>query len=118
MPRPKKDGRYINLYIDNTLSNKVKVIVVYADLLKIDSELDTKLYKDKTVMNIDVESELIIDFDAINDFYTLGITSLNNKTMYNYTLLRYPEIKVFVNEKYRTNIEFVDKYGKAYNPIR
>jgi len=110
-------NKNINLYIDNTLSNKVKIVVVYADLLKIDSDLDTNVYEDENVINVDIESELIIDFDDINDFYTLGMASLNNKTMYNYTLLKYPEIKVFVNEKYKNNIELVDKYGKAYNPI-
>lgn len=108
----------INLYVDNTLSNEIKILIVYTDLLDIDSNYDTKVNKNKRVTKVDVESELVIDFDNINDFYKLGIATLKNKTIYNYSLLEYPEIRVYVNEKNKEKVEFVNKYGKAYNQAR
>lgn len=111
-------NKNMNLYIDNSLSNEVRIVINHSDMLDIESDYYTKNNNDKELVRIDLESELIMNWDHAKDLADLGIISLKNKTIYNYTLLKYPEIRVFVNENYRENIEFINNYGKVYNPIR
>ncbi|MBQ7136369.1 MAG: hypothetical protein IJO43_00130 [Bacilli bacterium] len=108
----------MNLYINNNLTNEVRIVVEYSDLLMINTDYDTRYRKNEKVINLDIESELILDFNSIDSLYKLGLETLRNKTIYNYSLLGYPKVRVYVNEKYKENVEFVNKYGKAYNQIR
>lgn len=107
----------INLYIDNNLSNEVKIIVNYPNISKLKYDYSV-INDDINLVSINFESTTLLDFDSIKDIYELGLISFRDKVVYNYSLLEQPEIKVFVNEKYRKNIEFVGNYGKVYNPIR
>ena len=107
----------MNLFIDNTLDNEVRIVIEHVDIMNVNSKYNSKKHLNQEIINVDVESDIELNWDAIIDLYNLGLASLKNNTMYNYSLLKYPEVKVFVNEKNRSNIEFVDKYGKEYNPI-
>ncbi len=109
-------NKNMNLYIDNSLSNEVRIVVVYPDIMRVKSKYYT--IDEKDLVRINIENNLIMDFDTLNDLYDLGIISLKNKTLYNYSLLKYSEVRVFVNENYKENIEFVGTNGEAYNPIR
>lgn len=111
-------NKNMKLFIDNSLSNEVKIVVDHFDMVAIESKYYTIDYNNNELVRIDLESKPIMNWNDIANLYDLGIVSLKNKTIYNYTLLKYPEIKVFVNENYRNNIEFVDNYGKAYAPIK
>lgn len=111
-------NKNMNLFIDNTLDNEVRIVVEHVDIIDIKNEYNSKKYLNDEVISVDMESDLELDWNGILDLYDLGIASLQNKTIYNYSLLKYPEVKVFVNEKNRSNIEFVDEHGKEYNPIR
>lgn len=109
----------MTLYIDNSLSNEIRIEISHIDMLTVNSKNETKVNDGKKTINVDLESELILlDFSDATDFYTLGISSVKDKIAYNYSLLKNPEVKVYVNEIYKSNIEFVNNYGKAYNPIR
>ncbi len=109
-------NKNMNLYIDNSLSNEVRIVVVYPDIMRIKSGYYT--IDEKNLVRINIENELVMNFDTLNDLYDLGIISLKNKTLYNYSLLKYSEVRVFVNEDYKENIEFVGTNGKAYNPVK
>lgn len=109
-------NKNMNLYIDNSLSNEVRIVVVYPDIMRVKSKYYT--IDEKDLVRINIENNLIMDFDTLNDLYDLGIISLKNKTLYNYSLLKYSEVRVFVNENYKEKIEFVGTNGEAYNPIR
>lgn len=109
-----KSNNNINLYFDNSLQDNIKIVIVYANLLDINSKYEEY----KAGASINLESDLELDLTAIKEIKKLGIASLNNKTIYNYTLLKYPKINVYVNEKYKDNIVFADKYGKEYNPSK
>lgn len=104
----------MKLFIDNSLSNEIRIVISHSDMMN----MKVDYYNDHNVVNIDFKSHLNPNFNDIIDIYDLGIISLKNKTVYNYTLLKYPEVMVFVNENYRTNINFIDSNGKEYNPIR
>lgn len=108
-------NKNMKLYIDNSLSNEVRIVVVYPDIMRVKSKYYT--IDEKDLVRINIENELIMDFNTLNDLYDLGIISLKNETLYNYSLLKYSEVRVFVNENYKENIEFVNNYGKAYNPV-
>ena len=109
-------NKNMNLYIDNSLSNEVRIVVVYPDIMRIKSGYYT--IDEKNLVRINIENELVMNFDTLNDLYDLGIISLKNKTLYNYSLLKYSEVRVFVNEDHKENIEFVGTNGKAYNPVK
>jgi hypothetical protein len=109
----------ISLYIDNLLSNEIRIVINHVDMLTVDSKNVTTVNDGKKIINIDLESELVLlDFKDAKEFYKLGISSIKEKIAYNYSLLKNPEVRVYVNEAYKSNIEFVNNYGKVYNPIK
>ena len=109
----------MSLYIDNSLNNEIRIEINHIDMLTVDTENETKVNDGKKIINIDLESELeLLDFKNAADFYTLVISSVKDKIAYNYSLLKNPEVKVYVNEANKSNIEFVNNYGKVYNPVR
>lgn len=108
----------VKAYIDNTLDNDIKIIVNYPTLNKIDHDYTVTNYEKNKLIKIDFESSARLDVDGAKDLFILGILGFRDKIMYNYSLLEYPEVRVFVHEKYKENIEFVGSYGKVYKPIR
>lgn len=113
-----KGNDNINLYIDNNLSDEVKIVVSYPEISDLKYDYSSNNNGNINLVNINFESEITLDFSNIKDIYRLGIVSFKDKVIYNYSLLEKPKIKIFVNEKYRKNIQFVGNYGKVYNPIR
>lgn len=108
----------MSVFIDNSLGNEINIAVEYVDLLNIKNEYKSKKIDGKEIININLESELDLELSDLTNFYILGITSLNNKVKYNYSLFSYPRVVVYVNEAYRSNIEFVNSYGKTYIPVK
>lgn len=108
----------IQLFIDNSITNKVKIEVEHADILNVISNYYLINDYGKELNKIDFESVLSISKNSVLSLYDLGIDSLKDKTIYNYNLLRYPTIKVYVHEDYRENIKFVNNDGKIYSPIK
>lgn len=107
----------VNLYIDNNLSNKIRIVVSHPVMTKIDYRyLD--IDEEEEFISIDFDSSLELDFEHLKTLLSMGINGIKDQIKYDYSLLEYPTIKVFVNEKYKDNIEFVGKYGKVYNQIR
>lgn len=111
-------NKNMSLFIDNSLSNEIRIVVVHPDIIEINSKYNTKEYNNNQSITVNLNSDLIINLDNLSVLYDLGILSFKNKTLYNYTLLEYPEIRVYVNENYRSNVKFINNYGKTYNPIR
>lgn len=110
-----KTNKNMNIYIDNSLNNKIQIVVVHSDML----EIKNNYSKEKDLVNIDLDSNLIIkEWNDVVDIYSLAVTSFTNKTIYNYTLLKYPEIRIYVNENNLDNIRFVKENGKIYNPSK
>lgn len=107
----------VNLYIDNNLSNKVRIVVSHPVMTKIDYQY-LNINEEEEYISIDFDSSLELNFENLKTLLSMGINSIKEQVKYDYNLLEYPNIKVFVNEKYKDNIEFVGKYGKVYNQIR
>lgn len=107
----------VNLYIDNSLANKIRIVVSHPVLTKIDYEYST-INDEEEFISIDFDSSLELKFENIKTLFVMGINSIKEQIKYDYSLLEYPTIKVFVNEKYNDNIEFVGRYGKVYNQVR
>lgn len=107
----------VNLYIDNNLSNKMKIIVSHPVITKINYKY-LNVDKEKDFISIDFDSSLELKIENLKTLLGMGINSIKEQVKYDYNLLEYPNIKVFVNEKYKDNIEFVGRYGKVYNQIR
>lgn len=111
-------NKNLKLYINNNLTDEIKVIVSYVDYSRVQYDFDTLSLNDKQVSVIDFETDKDLYFHDLKNLVGLGFVSFREKVIYNYSLLEYPEIQIFVNEKYRENIEFVGQYGEVYNPIR
>ena len=62
------------------------------------------------------DEDLNIHASDIENIYNLALTCMKEKTIYNYTLLKYATIEVRVSSDYADNIKFVDKKGKEYTP--
>lgn len=111
-------NKNMQLIIDNNLDNKVKIEINYAEMLMLHSNYSTVKSNNKEVNRINLDSDLVPDWKNIVSLYDLGINSLNDKTIYNYNLLKYPLVRVYVHENYRANIKFVGKDGRVYNPVK
>lgn len=112
------NGNYnVNLYVDNNLSDEVKIVVSYLDVSELKYDYHDVNDGDINLISINFASSLLLDFNNIKDIYRLGIISFKENVIYDYSLLDKPKVKVFVNEKYKKNIQFVGNYGKVYNPI-
>lgn len=115
----RNSNKNIQLLIDNSITdNKVKVEIDHANILNVASNYYVINDDGKEFNKLDFESALSISKDTVLSLYDLGIDSLRDKTVYNYNLLRYPNIKVYVHENYRENIKFVNTNGEVYNPVK
>lgn len=107
----------VNLYINNNLSNKIRIVVSHPVMTKIDYEyLD--IDEEEEYISIDFDSDLELNYENFKILLSMGINSIKEQVKLDYNLLEYPNIKVYVNEKYKDNIEFVGRYGKVYNQVR
>lgn len=99
----------INIYVDDTLENEIRIELSYFPTAKISytslfNETDNLLLKFDSKMNFKVEN--------VEDVLKLGIATLENKTIYNYNLFKYPSIKVFTSKKDLSKISLV-KYNAS-----
>ena len=93
-------GSYIEIIIKNTTTNEIKSSI--------------KDEEDKVI--ISYKQDLNIQTSDIKNIINLGVSSIKDKTIYNYTLLKYAKMQIRVSSKYKENIKFVNQNGKEYNP--
>lgn len=110
-------NKNIRLYIDNNLSDEIRIIINYLDISELSYEYTVIDNEDNNFASINFNIETMLDFNSVNDIYELGLVTFRDKIIYDYSLFEHPEVKVFINEKYIKNIEFVGSYGQVYNPI-
>lgn len=111
-----KDAIYLK---SNAKFNNIEIIT--DNNLKDEIVLDFEYYKTAKVSytnHFNENDELIISFDSDIDFKNddfidlliLGIESIEKKTIYNYNMLRYPRIKVYVNSENKNSINTMNYF--------
>ena len=111
-----KDSIYLK---SNAKFNNIEIIT--DNSLKDEMVLDFEYYKTAKVSysnHFNDNNELIISFDSDIDFTNddfidlliLGVESIEKKTIYNYNMLRYPRIKVYVNGTDKNSIKTLNYY--------
>lgn len=106
------NDRNIDLVIDDDLGSYLEIIIKHRNT----NEVKTNLKElDKKII-ISYEQDLNLEITDFEKIFNLGITSIKEKTIYNYTLLKYAEIEVRTSSDYAKYIKFVDSKGKEYNP--
>lgn len=108
----------MTLFIDNDLNNSVKIVIEYPSINEVEININERKIQDNKIVMVDLESELLDEANTFSNLYDFVVQCIEHKTIYNYRMFKYPKIKVYVNENYRERVEFVDSYGKSYNPIR
>ena len=93
-------GSYLEIRVNHTTTN-----VVNTKINEEDDKVSIVYYED-----LDIKTK---DFEKI---FNLGIRCIKDKTIYNYTLLKYATIEVRVSSDYAENIKFIDDKGKEYTP--
>ena len=108
------DGRDTNLelVIDDDLGSYLEIIITHTNT----NIVNTKLKEENNKVRIMYDEDLNIHTSDIENIYNLALTCMKEKTIYNYTLLKYATIEVRVSSDYADNIKFVDKKGKEYTP--
>lgn len=108
------DGRDTNLelVIDDDLGSYLEIIITHTNT----NIVNTKLKEENSKVRIMYDEDLNIHTSDIENIYNLALTCMKEKTIYNYTLLKYATIEVRVSSDYADNIKFVDKKGKEYTP--
>lgn len=107
----------VNLYIDNGLANKIKIVVSHPVITSIDYEY-ISVSDDNNYIELDFDSSLNVDFNSLEMLFNLFVDGVRNKIQHDYDLIEYPTINVYVHEQYKDNVKFVGRYGKVYNQIR
>lgn len=107
-----KTDKNINLVIDDDLGSYIEVVITHTDT----NEVNSYLKEEKDKVKIMYDEELDIELQDLEKILNLGLTCLKEKTIYNYTLLKYADIEVRVSSDYLEYIKFVDEKGKKYTP--
>lgn len=106
------------LKIDNTLKDEIKVINSHVDTAKIHYSNNTTKNIDEDIVNLRFSSSLDLDFDDIKPIFDLTAHGFKNRTIYDYSILKYSTIEVYVNEINADKIEFMKKNGDIYSPFK
>ena len=102
----------IKLVIDEDMGSYIEVKITHSQT----SEVSSKIKKENNKMNIYYDQDLNIQPDDLENLLNLGVSCLKDKTIYNYTLLKYAKIEVRVSSQYADKIKFVNKKGNEYTP--
>jgi len=102
----------IELIIDEDLGSYLEITVKNAST----SELTSLIKQEKNKVLISYDQDLNIQINDFQKIYDLGLTMIKEKTIYNYTLLKYAKIEVRTSSQYAKYIKFMDSKGKVYTP--
>ncbi len=104
--------RNISLVIDDDLGSYLDIVVRHYTT----NSVDTSIKERGNRVKIAYSEELNLEVQDFEKLLNLGVNCLKEKTIYNYTLLKYAKIEVRVSRQYLKNIRFVDKNGREYQP--
>lgn len=102
----------MELIIDDDLGSYLEVVVSHTTT----NEVKASLKNGNNKVKISYDEDINIQFTDLEKIYNLALTSIKEKTIYNYTLLKYAKIEVRVSSDYAKNIKFIDSKGKEYKP--
>ena len=102
----------LEFVIDEDLGSYIEVVITHSTTNEVKTSIKTE--DDKVIISYD--KYLNITPSDFENIINLGVSCIKDKTIYNYTLLKYAKIQVRVSEKYKDNIKFVDSKGKEYTP--
>ncbi len=102
----------LELVIDDDLGSYIEVVITHSTTNEVKTSIKTE---DKKV-RISYDQDLNITTSDFKNIINLGVSCIKDKTIYNYTLLKYAKIQVRVSEQYKDNIKFVNSKGKEYTP--
>lgn len=107
-----KYNKNINIvkHIDNTLNNEMLVIGSYYETSQL--LYNYNVYGDD--VRITFYNELKLKTGDISKIYNIFLRFVFDKTVYNYNLLKYSNIDIYVNEENSKNIEILDSNNKEY----
>ena len=99
------DSRKINVIIDDDLGSYMEIKIIHYTTSSIDTKVDEG--NKETVITFDQNIDLEIeDFEKL---YNLTVSTLKDKKIYNYNLLKYGDIEVKVSSEYKKNIKVVNR---------
>lgn len=108
------DGRDANLelVIDDDLGSYLEIVITHTNT----NIVNATLKEENNKVKIRYDEDLNIRMSDVENIYNLALTCMKEKTIYNYTLLKYATIEVRVSSDYADNIKFVNEKGKEYSP--
>lgn len=86
----------LKVYIDDTLVDEIRVELEYYDTAEV-SYIYTFNKTDDLYLTF--TSDLKFDFEDLYDVAKLASATFSNNTVYNYNLFKYPNIRVYANER-------------------
>ena len=100
----KSNSKYDNvkIYEDSTLDGKMKVVLTQFETAK---TYYTSYLNDDNRLNLVFDSYFDPNVETLTDILKIGVNTIKNKTIYNYNMLKYPEITIYVNSKDKNKIE-------------
>jgi len=102
----------LELVIDDDLGSYLQIVVTHTTTNVVNAKINEEDEKVKIIYYEDLDLKMK-DFEKL---FNLGIRCIKDKTIYNYTLLKYATIEVRVSSKYAENIKFIDEKGNEYTP--
>ena len=100
----KSNSRYDNVkvYEDDSLDGKLKIVLTEYNTAK---PYYTSYLSNDDVLSLVFDSYFMPGVDTLTDILKIGTDTIKNKTIYNYNMLKYPEITIYVNSKDKDKIE-------------
>ncbi len=86
----------MKVYIDNDLVDEIRVEFEYYDTTEVSY---IKTFSTDGNLYLTFTSRLVFGFEDFYDVAKLASATFSNNTIYNYNLFKYPNIKIYANEK-------------------
>ena len=105
----KTDAKFNNfeIIVDNNLDDEIVLDFEYYKTAKVSY---TNHFSENDDLIISFDSDIKFSNDDFIDLLTLGVESIEKKTIYNYNMLRYPRIKVYVNSENKNKVKTLNYY--------
>ena len=103
--------RKINVVVDDDLGSYMEVKIVHYTT----NSIKTTVREGNKETTISFNQNLNIELGDLEKLYNLTTTSLKEKKMYNYNLLKYGDIEVRVSSEYKNNIKIVNRVKNDNN---
>lgn len=113
----KSGSKYENIHVnyDDNLGDKMRVEISYYDTAKV---CYTYYYNDNNDLYLKFDSTMEFGYENVEDVVKLGVETIQNQTLYNYNLFKYPTINIYISHNNAYKLSVFNYKGTVNSSIK